>query len=87
MTEHPNYPPTLGAIYLGGDRCRFLVWAPNCKNLELRLLGPDERLLPMQPQQRGYYELTVEGVTPGTRYFYRIDGGPDRPDPASRCPA
>jgi len=82
--EHPNYPSTLGAIYLGDNRCRFVVWAPNAKSMELKLLDADERLLPMQPRDRGYYELTVDDVAPGTRYFYRIDGERDRPDPASR---
>jgi maltooligosyltrehalose trehalohydrolase len=84
MVEHPDYPPTLGATSLDNGRCRFLVWAPNADRLELKLLDPTERLLPMQPRDRGYYELTVEGVEPGTRYFYRIDRQRDRPDPASR---
>lgn len=82
--KHPHYPQTLGAIYEGDGRCRFLVWAPNVESLELKLLGPDERRLPMQKLNRAYYELTVEGVPPGTRYFYCIDGDRDRPDPASR---
>jgi len=84
MIEHPNYPPTLGATYLGSGRCRFLVWAPHVKRLDLKLPGPSERILPMQPGDRGYSELTVDGVEPGTRYFYRLDGERDRPDPASR---
>jgi maltooligosyltrehalose trehalohydrolase len=81
---HPDYPPTLGAIPLDETRCRFRVWAPRVKQLELKLLDPKERLLPMQPRDRGYFELTVEGIEPGMRYFYRIDGERDRPDPASR---
>jgi maltooligosyltrehalose trehalohydrolase len=32
----------------------------------------------------GYYRGTVEGAGSGTRYFYRLDGGRDFPDPASR---
>lgn len=84
IPHHPNYPPTLGAFPLGDRRCRFRVWAPKANRLELKLLDPQERLLPMQLQDRGYYELTVDDVAPGTRYFYRIDGERDRPDPASR---
>jgi maltooligosyltrehalose trehalohydrolase len=84
MVQHPEYPPTLGARLRGDGRCKFLVWAPNVERLELKLLGPQERLLPMQPRDRGYYELTVDNVAPGTQYFYRIDGDRDRPDPASR---
>lgn len=32
----------------------------------------------------GYFELLVEGVPPGTRYTYIVDGNNDLPDPASR---
>jgi len=81
---HPNYSPTLGATYLGNGKCRFLAWAPNVKNLEVKLFGQQERLLPMQPQDRGYFELVADEGAPGTRYFFRIDGERDRPDPASR---
>ena len=81
---HPNYSLTLGATYLGNGKCRFLAWAPSVKNLEVKLFGRQERLLPMQPGDRGYFELVAEEVEPGTRYFYRIDGERDRPDPASR---
>ncbi|MCA9068541.1 MAG: malto-oligosyltrehalose trehalohydrolase, partial [Planctomycetaceae bacterium] len=75
---------TLGALPLSGGRCRFRVWAPKANNLELKLLDPQERLLPMQRQERGYFELTVDEIAPGTRYLYRINGEKDRPDPASR---
>ncbi|MEX1230553.1 MAG: malto-oligosyltrehalose trehalohydrolase [Planctomycetaceae bacterium] len=81
---HPSYPPSLGATYLGDRRCRFLVWGPKVRTLELRLLGPAERILEMNRRDGGYFELTVDGVEPGTEYFYRIDGDRDRPDPASR---
>lgn len=82
--QHPTFPPTLGARYLGGGRCRFRVWAPNVKSLELKVLDDSNRVLPMEPHDRGYFELTVADVRPGTRYFYRIDKDRDRPDPASR---
>lgn len=84
MIEHPDFPPTLGAKYLGDGVCRFLVWAPKVKSLELKLLGTPERLLPMEQRERGYFELTVAGVRPGAEYFYRLDGDRDRPDPVSR---
>lgn len=84
LPEHPAYPPTLGATYLGNGKCRFLVWAPHVERLELKLIAPHQTLLAMQPRGRGYYELTTEGIEPGTRYFYRLAGEQDRPDPASR---
>jgi maltooligosyltrehalose trehalohydrolase len=37
----------------------------------------------MEQQERGYHQVLAEGVSPGTRYYYRLDGGNERPDPAS----
>ncbi|HZE21526.1 MAG TPA: alpha-amylase family glycosyl hydrolase, partial [Desulfobaccales bacterium] len=75
---------TLGATYLGNDQTRFLVWAPRAQKVEVHLLGPDERLAPLTPGGRGYHLGRVDGVRPGSLYFYRLDGELERPDPASR---
>ncbi len=83
MAPHPDYPPTLGARYLGDDRCHFRVWAPRVESISLRLPGPPERLLAMNRAPKGYHELVVEDVRPGTTYFYRLNDDRDRPDPAS----
>src|SRR5205085_4854707 len=32
----------------------------------------------------GHFEITIPGVGAGDRYLYRLDGGKERPDPASR---
>ena len=78
--------PKLGATYLGNGRSQFLVWAPNAKSVEVRLLGPSqaEAKQVMQPVEREYYSLVLEGVKPGALYYYRIDGEKEFPDPASR---
>jgi maltooligosyltrehalose trehalohydrolase len=75
---------TLGANYLGRDRCHFLVWAPLAHQVEVHFVGPDDRLIPLLPQERGYHQAVVDGVKPGSLYFYRLNGDLDRPDPASR---
>jgi maltooligosyltrehalose trehalohydrolase len=49
------------------------------------LLDPPERFVPLSKRRRGYHEAVVEGVEPGTRYRYRLDGVLERPDPASQC--
>lgn len=74
----------LGATYLGENRCTFLVWAPFAERVELHLLAPTERLVPLQRDDTGYHAALVEGVAPGARYLYRLDGAKERPDPASR---
>lgn len=71
-----------GATWLGDDRCRFVVWAPDRK-VELHLLSPRERWVPLSPAERGYHEAVVEGVEPGSRYRLRVGGRDERPDPAS----
>jgi maltooligosyltrehalose trehalohydrolase len=76
--------PSLGATYLGDGRCRFRLWAPFAQTAAVRIVAPQERLIPMEPHERGYHEATVDGIEPGNLYIYRLDDGKDRPDPASR---
>ena len=75
----------LGAVYRGGGRCSFLVWAPDVAKVELRILSPLGRIVRMQGLDRGYHHARLDGVEPGTLYVYRLDGLLERPDPASRC--
>jgi maltooligosyltrehalose trehalohydrolase len=75
---------TLGALPLAGGRCGFRVWAPRAARVEVHLVSPQERLLPLKKGQKGYFAGVLEGVAPGNRYFYRLDGSKERPDPASR---
>jgi maltooligosyltrehalose trehalohydrolase len=72
-----------GAHYTKYGVCTFVVWAPRRERVELRLAHPDERLLPMKKLPRGYWEVEVQGIPPGSSYFYRLDSATDRPDPAS----
>jgi maltooligosyltrehalose trehalohydrolase len=74
----------LGAWPVGSDAVRFRVWAPRCRRLDVHLVGPPARLLALEPEPDGHFAGTVEGAGPGTRYFYRLDEGRDRPDPVSR---
>jgi maltooligosyltrehalose trehalohydrolase len=38
----------------------------------------------MRPGGHGWFEAHAGDVAPGQRYLFRLDDGPDRPDPASR---
>lgn len=73
----------IGAIY-DGERCRFTVWAPERSQVELELISPEAKRLPLQPDEQGYWQTEVKGLAADSQYFYRIDGGDGRPDPASR---
>ncbi len=75
----------LGATYLGEGRCQFVVWAPLWQTVEVHLLTPQERLLPLTRGARGYHHALVPGVAPGSLYFYRLGDQQERPDPASHA--
>ena len=74
----------LGAHFRENSGCDFLVWAPRAQRLELHLLSPTDRRIPMQRRPNGYFHLHAADVAPGALYFYRFDTGEERPDPASR---
>lgn len=74
----------IGATYLGSGRCRFLVWAPRAQSVEVHLVSPEDRLVPLEKMDGGYFGGVLEGVEPGALYRLRLDGTKERPDPASR---
>jgi maltooligosyltrehalose trehalohydrolase len=61
----------------------FTVWAPRCETVQLQLLEPEPRLLPMQRLAHGYFHLRVEDARDGQRYRFLLNGETARPDPAS----
>jgi maltooligosyltrehalose trehalohydrolase len=78
----PGIP--LGATPLYQGSCQFLVWAPRAEKVDLHITAPGEQIVSMEPQGKGYYHATVEGVGPGALYMYCLNGLTERPDPASR---
>jgi maltooligosyltrehalose trehalohydrolase len=75
---------TLGAAPLDSGKCRFLVYAPEVQRIEVHVLAPEEKILPLKKEDRGYHGAELDGVPPGSLYLYRLDGERERPDPASR---
>jgi maltooligosyltrehalose trehalohydrolase len=73
----------LGAHVLSGNRCEFRVWAPQRESVELHIVAPNERRLPLT-KRNDYYEAVVDDCPEGTRYLFVLDGSDERPDPASR---
>jgi maltooligosyltrehalose trehalohydrolase len=80
-----NTPRELGANILedSGD-IGFLVWAPNRKKVSLELLPPNAKKVEMERLGRGYFRASVPDPGGEAEYFYVIDDGARRPDPASR---
>lgn len=74
----------LGARPGGDGATRFRVWAPRAREVAVILPESGSRAHPLVAEGDGYFAGTVPGVGPGDRYLYRLDGGEERPDPASR---
>ena len=74
----------LGATAISGNSCRFLVWAPRVKVVEVSIDLPQPRRVPMEATGCGYFRAVVEAATVGTRYRFRLDHDKERSDPASR---
>jgi len=78
-----RYP--VGAETQPDGSTHFRVWAPEPRQIALRVIAPDgaSRDLALEEESDGYYAAHVDGAGEGTRYFYVLDGDP-LPDPASR---
>ncbi|MDG4560771.1 MAG: malto-oligosyltrehalose trehalohydrolase [Candidatus Competibacter sp.] len=72
-----------GSRYLGNRQCAFALWAPLLRQAAVHLVAPEERLIPMTRDGRGYWHATVTGIESDALYFYQWNGEIDRPDPAS----
>lgn len=44
----------IGVEYLREGRCESVVWAPFLKKVELRIVSPVERIIPMEREGEGY---------------------------------
>lgn len=64
------------------NRCKFRVWAPRAKKMQLLDIR-NSREVPMDRQDKGYWEVTLDDCKPGFKYKYKINSGDAFPDPAS----
>ena len=69
---------------IGNEGVRFRLWAPAAREVELVLGGAEPGSVALNPVGGGWFEAKVQGVRAGALYRYRIDGGIEVPDPASR---
>jgi maltooligosyltrehalose trehalohydrolase len=77
-------PPGPGAAYVGNHRCEFSVWAPLAETAGVHILQPRERTISLERGEGGWFRRLTKDVSPGSFYLYRLTGGKERPDPASR---
>ena len=84
LGEQRKRPPC-GAIRQPDDTVLWRLWAPMAERVDLVLIdGEQRRTHEMAAAEQGHFMFVKEGVPDGQRYAYRLNGGPERPDPASR---
>lgn len=66
--------------------CRWSVWAPTARSVDLVLWNgtQESNRHAMLPEAGGWFALNLADIRHGQRYTFSLDGGPERPDPASR---
>jgi maltooligosyltrehalose trehalohydrolase len=72
-----------GAHYLGEGICHFRVWAPFAEEVQVQIQGEEQRLIPLQKEDYGYWSVQAGNIYPGTEYMYLLEAETLRPDPAS----
>ncbi len=73
----------IGANYKNHKECEFIVWSPLKEEINLEIITPEKNILPMKKDELGYWKINLEGIKPGTLYWYQLEENKSRPDPAS----
>jgi maltooligosyltrehalose trehalohydrolase len=73
----------VGAHLNGNQQCSFTVWAPLASSVSV--VVSSETSSQLHKGEMGYWSTTVTNLTPGTKYWYKLNNESLRPDPASRC--
>jgi maltooligosyltrehalose trehalohydrolase len=79
----PRSSRRCGALGLPDGAVRWRVWAPKASRAQLVLKTDRPYSVEMAAEERGYFGVVQTGIADGARYAYRLDGGPERPDPCS----
>ncbi len=71
----------IGSQY-SNNTCNFTLWAPLVKQAAVHLVDPQDKVVPLEKDERGYWHGSIADIKPGSLYYYQVDGE-DRADPAS----
>lgn len=74
----------LGAHARADGSTSFLVWAPACERIRVRLHTDPVRSEALTRAADGYHAAILPDVPAGTRYGFVLEDGAELPDPASR---
>jgi maltooligosyltrehalose trehalohydrolase len=73
-----------GAMTRPDGSVLWRVWAPRAGRVDLVLIkGGRREARALEPEGNGYFRRVEPGIPDEQRYAYRLDGGLERPDPAS----
>lgn len=74
-----------GPAYAKDGSCRFSLWAPDMKAVDLKLCLPEESGYAAMEEKddKGYWRVTLDKISPDTTYMFRLNNGQEIPDPAS----
>ncbi|PAU63081.1 malto-oligosyltrehalose trehalohydrolase [Pseudomonas sp. PIC25] len=84
MSVHLTHTCRHGATPINATHTRFALWAPDARQVSVRIVGGDS--LPMRAEADGWFVLEAP-YGAGTLYRYQIDDDLLVPDPASRAQA
>jgi maltooligosyltrehalose trehalohydrolase len=74
----------LGAVWSPDGTCKFLLWAPRAKKVDVRIEDArGTQTISLDALERGYFFGVAKDVNVGALYQYVLDGKTERPDPAS----
>jgi maltooligosyltrehalose trehalohydrolase len=60
----------IGVHYPEIGRCKFTVWAPLVKKMELEVISLQRKIVPMEQNERGYWKIAGDDLFPGIRYLF-----------------
>ncbi|MBF0515599.1 MAG: malto-oligosyltrehalose trehalohydrolase [Nitrospirae bacterium] len=72
-------------MYAPDGSCRFSLWAPDFKAVELKLClpGKSSYIAMEEKDEKGYWRATPDKISPETTYMFRLNHDREIPDPAS----
>ncbi len=73
---------SIGAELQPGGGADVRVWAPACRRVDL--VRPDGPTMTMRREPDGHFSIFDPEARAGAPYWFHLDEGPLRPDPASR---
>jgi maltooligosyltrehalose trehalohydrolase len=84
MAERITRRFTVGAELQPEGGAHVRVWAPACRRVDLVIPGPETRVLPMDREADGHFNVFDAGARAGGRYWFRLDGASPEPEPGDR---